>query len=88
MEEERPSSTAEGAAIMRALHQTLDDEPKIVLDPIVSSLIDAGQYEATWEHSSRYRLRSRHGFERCSRDKVDTRKTAWQSRSTMACANI
>jgi hypothetical protein len=35
MQEERTSATAEGAAIMRALHQTLDDDPKILVDPIV-----------------------------------------------------
>jgi hypothetical protein len=27
MDEERPSVTAEGAAVMRALHQALDGEP-------------------------------------------------------------
>jgi methyltransferase (TIGR00027 family) len=41
MDEERPSMTAEGAAIMRALHQTLDDEPKILEDSISLSLVDA-----------------------------------------------
>jgi len=40
MEKTRPSSTAEGAAIVRALHQTLDDEPKILDDPIAVRLID------------------------------------------------
>jgi methyltransferase (TIGR00027 family) len=41
MDEERPSVTAEGAAVMRALHQTLDDEPKILDDPISPRLVDA-----------------------------------------------
>jgi len=41
MDEERPSITAEGAAVMRALHQTLDDEPKILEDPISVRLVDA-----------------------------------------------
>jgi methyltransferase (TIGR00027 family) len=40
MDEERPSVTAEGAAVMRALHQTLDDEPKILDDPISPRLVD------------------------------------------------
>jgi methyltransferase (TIGR00027 family) len=40
MDEERPSFTAEGAAVMRALHQTLDAEPKILDDPISSRLVD------------------------------------------------
>jgi methyltransferase (TIGR00027 family) len=40
MDEERPSFTAEGAAIMRALHQTLDGEPKILDDWISLRLVD------------------------------------------------
>jgi O-methyltransferase involved in polyketide biosynthesis len=41
MDEERPSFTAEGAAVMRAIHQTLDGEPKILDDPICVRLVDA-----------------------------------------------
>ena len=41
MDEERPSITAEGTAVMRALHQTLDDDPKILEDPIGVRLFDA-----------------------------------------------
>ncbi len=40
MEEGRPSRTAEGSAILRALHQTLDAEPKILNDPIAVRLVD------------------------------------------------
>jgi methyltransferase (TIGR00027 family) len=40
MDEERPSVTAEGAAVMRALHQALDQEPKILDDPISPRLVD------------------------------------------------
>jgi methyltransferase (TIGR00027 family) len=40
MDEERPSVTAEGAAVMRALHQTHDAEPKILYDPISTLLVD------------------------------------------------
>jgi hypothetical protein len=40
MNEERASLTAEGAAIMRALHQTLDAEPKILDDPIALRVVD------------------------------------------------
>jgi len=47
MEKERPSSTAEGAAIMRALHQTSDDEPKVLVDPIASRLVDPDLYKTT-----------------------------------------
>lgn len=39
MEEGRPSATAEGAAIVRALHQTLDAEPRILDDPIAARLV-------------------------------------------------
>src|SRR5580704_13836471 len=45
MEEARPSFTAQGAAIMRAMHQTSDDDPKVLIDPIVSRLIDSETYE-------------------------------------------
>ena len=41
MDEERPSVTAEGAAVMRAIHQTFDGEPKILDDPISVRLVDA-----------------------------------------------
>jgi Leucine carboxyl methyltransferase len=40
MNEEHPSVTAEGALIMRALHQILDDEPKVLDDPIAPQLIN------------------------------------------------
>lgn len=40
MDEERPSLTAEGAAVMRAIHQTDDGHPKILEDPISPRLID------------------------------------------------
>src|SRR5215472_13102309 len=40
MDEERPSVTAEGAAVMWTIHQTLDGEPKILDDPISPRLID------------------------------------------------
>jgi methyltransferase (TIGR00027 family) len=41
MDEERRSLTAEGAAIMRAMHQTPDHDPKILEDPISPRLVDA-----------------------------------------------
>jgi methyltransferase (TIGR00027 family) len=40
MDEERPSVTALGAAIMRALHQTPDHYPQILEDPIAPRLVD------------------------------------------------
>jgi methyltransferase (TIGR00027 family) len=47
MEQERPSLTAEGVAIMRALHQTLDDESRLLVDPIASRLVDPAVFEQT-----------------------------------------
>jgi methyltransferase (TIGR00027 family) len=41
MDEERPSVTAEGAAVMRVLHQEFDNGPKILDDPISPRLVDA-----------------------------------------------
>ncbi len=40
MEQTQRSRTIEIPAIMRALHQTADDDPKILTDPIASRLID------------------------------------------------
>jgi methyltransferase (TIGR00027 family) len=40
MDDERPSQTAEIAALLRALHQKLDGEPKILDDPISPRLFD------------------------------------------------
>jgi methyltransferase (TIGR00027 family) len=40
MDEERPSLTAEGAAVMRALHQAPLHQPKILNDPISARLVD------------------------------------------------
>jgi methyltransferase (TIGR00027 family) len=40
MDDERPSLTAEGAAVMRALHQQLDGDPKILDDPVAARLVD------------------------------------------------
>jgi len=38
-ERDRPSGTAQGAAILRALRQVLDDEPKILADPLAARLL-------------------------------------------------
>jgi methyltransferase (TIGR00027 family) len=40
MEKDKPSRTAEAAAIHRAVHQLLDDEPKILVDPIALRLVE------------------------------------------------
>ena len=42
MQRPKRSRTVEIPAIMRALHQTLDDEPKILADPIAPRLLNAG----------------------------------------------
>jgi methyltransferase (TIGR00027 family) len=39
MEEGRPSSSAQGADMVRALHRILDDDPKILDDSIAASLL-------------------------------------------------
>lgn len=39
MEKDGPSATAQGAAVVRALHQILDDEPRILDDPIAARLV-------------------------------------------------
>ena len=73
MEEERPSVTAENAAVMRAIHQTIDGEPKILDDPISQRLIDTqGEvYKSRLELLERLptltRLRLKAGFPMRSR---------------------
>lgn len=43
MESNKPSSTSEAAALQRALHQSLDDDPKILVDPIAPRIVDYPQ---------------------------------------------
>jgi methyltransferase (TIGR00027 family) len=40
MEKGKPSKTSEAAAVQRALHQSLDGDPKILVDPIAPRIID------------------------------------------------
>jgi len=40
MDKPKPSRTSDIPAIMRALHQSTDDEPKILADPIAPKLVD------------------------------------------------
>ena len=66
MEEERPSVTAEGAAVMRALHQKLDGEPKLLDDLISARLVEPDSYDPRLELLKRLpvgtALRLRAGF--------------------------
>lgn len=39
MENDEPSSTSEAGAVHRGIHQLLDDEPKIIVDPIALRLV-------------------------------------------------
>lgn len=39
MRQEKRSTTAEGAASLRALHQVIDDDPKILVDPLAAKLV-------------------------------------------------
>lgn len=45
MEKSKRSRTVEIPAIMRALHQTLDDDPKILADLVAPRLVNAGDRE-------------------------------------------
>jgi methyltransferase (TIGR00027 family) len=40
MEKDKPSKTSEAAAVHRAVHQLLDDHPKILLDPIALRIVE------------------------------------------------
>jgi hypothetical protein len=48
MDEAKPSRTSDIPAIMRAVHQTSDDEPKILIDPIAPKLLDISAVDANW----------------------------------------
>ena len=73
MDEERPSFTAEGALVMRAIHQTLDGEPKILDDPISVQLVDVesdvykSRLELLGHLPDPTRLRLKATFVMCSR---------------------
>ena len=40
MEDGKPSSSAIGVAIQRAVHQVLDDDPKILRDPLALQIVE------------------------------------------------
>jgi len=48
MDETKRSRTSDIPAIMRAVHQTADDEPKILVDPIGPKLVDVAGLDANW----------------------------------------
>lgn len=51
MEDGKPSFTAIGVAIDRAVHQILDDDPKILRDPIALSIVEGlvrGNFAMYW----------------------------------------
>ena len=48
MDKAKPSRTSDIPAIMRALHQSRDDEPKILADPIAPKLVDVAGLDAHW----------------------------------------
>jgi len=48
MEQGKPSRTGELTAVMRALHQIVDDEPRIMVDPIAPRLVDTSGGTDDW----------------------------------------
>ena len=46
--DETPSRTSDIPAVMRALHQSNDDAPKILLDPIAPRLVDVANLDLAW----------------------------------------
>ncbi len=53
MTERNPSQTAFGAAALRAAHQLIDAEPKILEDPVILRLLDASFLEGIRAHPER-----------------------------------
>jgi hypothetical protein len=48
MKHSKPYGTGEVAAVMRAIHQNADGEPKILADAIAPRLIDTGPQNDEW----------------------------------------
>jgi methyltransferase (TIGR00027 family) len=48
MQQAKPSRTGELTAIMRAIHQTADEGPKILVDPIATRLVDTTDDNDGW----------------------------------------
>jgi O-methyltransferase involved in polyketide biosynthesis len=92
MDEERPSVTAEGAAVMRTIHQILFGGPKILNDPISPRLIDTQSdfYKSWLELLERLpeltRLRLRAGFVMRSRFAEDCLAEAFKRRAPVRSA--
>ena len=42
MEHDKPSHTSDGNAVARAVHQSVDDKPLILVDPISPLIVDTG----------------------------------------------
>ena len=58
MTDRRPSNTAFRAATLRAVHQLIDEEPKILNDPIVLRLLDASTLDQIRLNPSKFQTRS------------------------------
>ena len=52
--ERRSSSTAVSVSTLRAVHQLLDDEPKILDDPIAPRLLDPATRQRIWSHAAQF----------------------------------
>ena len=48
MDQSKPSRTSDIPAVMRALHQTRDGEPKILADSVAAKLIDLNTLDPNW----------------------------------------
>lgn len=48
MDKVRPSRTSDIPAIMRAAHQTSDEAPKILVDPVAPKLVDPDDLDSKW----------------------------------------
>ena len=58
MPERSSSTTAVNVALLRAAHQIIDDEPRILDDPIIVRLLDHSTLERIHETGRGCRLRS------------------------------
>lgn len=62
MDEQKPSATAAGVALLRVLHQKIDAEPRILRDDVSERLLDPRAVQWAIEHPDRFQTPASRGL--------------------------
>ena len=62
MQEQAPSATAAGVALLRALHQRIDAEPRILRDDVSERLLDPRALQWALDHQDRFQTTPSRGL--------------------------